>query len=69
MHCSAILKKIEKITERISPEEVEQFITVIKNAPRIYVVGAGRSGFVARAFAMRLVQLKKGTSYSFRLSF
>ncbi|KPJ68548.1 MAG: 6-phospho 3-hexuloisomerase, partial [Syntrophobacter sp. DG_60] len=45
------------ITDGISPDEFKKFIEIIINSPRIYVVGAGRSGMVARAFAMRLVHL------------
>ncbi len=57
MHYRKILQKITDITDRIRPEDFFNFIEVVKNAPRIYVVGAGRSGLVAKAFAMRLVHL------------
>jgi len=56
---SFILKKIKKITDRISPEDFDNFIDFVIKAPRIYIIGAGRSGLVARAFGMRLVHLKK----------
>jgi len=52
-----ILQKIMDITDGISPDEFRKFIEIIINSPRIYVVGAGRSGMVTRAFAMRLVHL------------
>jgi len=57
MYYREILKRITEITERINPQDFEKFIDVIKNSPRVYVVGAGRSGLVAKAFAMRLVHL------------
>lgn len=57
MHYRKILQKITDITDRINPEEFTKFVQTIKNAPRVYVVGAGRSGLVAKAFAMRLVHL------------
>jgi len=38
-------------------KEVEGFLTEMLTAKRIYVAGAGRSGFVAKAFAMRLMHL------------
>ena len=49
--------KIEGIAEKISEEEIRRFIQEILNAERIYVIGAGRSGLVAKAFAMRLMHL------------
>ncbi len=49
--------KIEGIAEKISEEEIRKFIQEILNAERIYVIGAGRSGLVAKAFAMRLMHL------------
>lgn len=54
-----ILGKIKKITEKISPKEFDNFINLLIKAPRLYIIGAGRSGLVAKAFGMRLVHLKK----------
>ncbi len=50
-------RKIVTIAESLSDEEVEQFVEEILHARRIYVLGAGRSGLVAKAFAMRLMHL------------
>jgi len=49
--------KIRAIANSISDEDIEKFITEILNARRVYVMGAGRSGLVAKAFAMRLMHL------------
>jgi len=49
--------KIRAIASTISDEDVGKFITTLLNAQRIYVMGAGRSGLVAKAFAMRLMHL------------
>jgi len=49
--------KIRAIANIISDEDVEAFIRELLNAKRIYVMGAGRSGLVAKAFAMRLMHL------------
>ena len=57
MHYKEILERIGEITDHISEKECVEFINTIKSSPRIYVVGAGRSGLVAKAFAMRLVHL------------
>jgi len=35
---------------------VERAVKVLRKAPHIFVYGAGRSGIIGRAFAMRLVQ-------------
>ncbi|MDT8357740.1 MAG: 6-phospho-3-hexuloisomerase [Methanomicrobiaceae archaeon] len=49
--------KIRSIADDLSDEEVQQLLKEILNARRIYVIGAGRSGLVAKAFAMRLMHL------------
>ena len=49
--------KIRAIAHSISDTDVEAFLAEILNAQRIYVMGAGRSGLVAKGFAMRLMHL------------
>jgi 6-phospho-3-hexuloisomerase len=49
--------KIREIANTISDEDTEKFIRELLNAKRVYVIGAGRSGLVAKAFAMRLMHL------------
>jgi 6-phospho-3-hexuloisomerase len=49
--------KIRAIASKISDDDVEKFMTELLKAKRIYVIGAGRSGLVAKAFAMRLMHL------------
>jgi 6-phospho-3-hexuloisomerase len=49
--------KIRSTANSISDEDAEKFIRELLNAKRVYVVGAGRSGLVAKAFAMRLMHL------------
>ncbi len=49
--------KIRAIANTIADEDVENFIEKLLRAKRIYVMGAGRSGLVAKAFAMRLMHL------------
>jgi len=49
--------KIRAIAGTISDEDVDRFISELLSAKRIYVMGAGRSGLVAKAFAMRLMHL------------
>lgn len=56
---SFILEKVKEITDHISTSEFNTFIDFVIKSPRLYIIGAGRSGLVARAFGMRLVHLKK----------
>ncbi len=49
--------KVRSIANGISDEDVEGLIHEILAAKRVYVMGAGRSGLVAKAFAMRLMHL------------
>jgi len=49
--------RVRSIANGISDGEVDTLIREILAAKRVYVMGAGRSGLVARAFAMRLMHL------------
>jgi 6-phospho-3-hexuloisomerase len=49
--------KIRSIAKAIPDKDVEAFLSELLHARRIYVMGAGRSGLVAKAFAMRLMHL------------
>jgi 6-phospho-3-hexuloisomerase len=49
--------KIDEMADSLSDKEVSKFLDEILSAKRIYVLGAGRSGLVAKAFAMRLMHL------------
>ncbi len=52
-----ILKEIGKLLSQDRTEEMTSMVDLLVKAPQIFVYGVGRSGLVARAFAMRLVQL------------
>jgi 6-phospho-3-hexuloisomerase len=49
--------KVRAIANGISDDDVEGLLREILGAKRVYVMGAGRSGLVAKAFAMRLMHL------------
>ncbi len=49
--------RIEEVARSVDQNQVECFLTEILRAERVFVVGAGRSGFVAKSFAMRLMHL------------
>lgn len=52
-----LLKEIEKILGSDHKENVGEVIDLISKSDNIFVYGVGRSGLVAKAFAIRLVQL------------
>ena len=52
-----IHRKINGILESVTSRDLKKIMTLFFDANRIFVYGAGRSGLVARAFAIRLVHL------------
>ncbi len=52
-----MISRIGEIAATLEQEQVDCFINAIAGADRIFVIGAGRSGFVAKSFAMRLMHL------------
>ena len=49
-----ILKEIDSVLARIDDTQVQQLITALRESKKIVCVGAGRMGYAARGFAMRL---------------
>ena len=54
---SHIENQIQEILKNIEKDKVEKAIEFFLNARNIFIYGAGRSGLVGRAFAIRLVHL------------
>ena len=52
-----ILTEVEQVLDRMDDGELDQLAAGLLMAPRVFVAGEGRSGFMARAFAMRLAHL------------
>lgn len=52
-----IQRKIRDILEKVSQDDIDKVRDLFFNSNRIFVYGAGRSGLVAKAFAIRLVHL------------
>lgn len=52
---SLMASRVDSIAQEISADQVDAFLNAILTAERIYVMGAGRSGLVAKSFAMRLM--------------
>lgn len=53
----AILNELKEYTQKMNEDELKKVEELIVNAKRIFVAGAGRSGFAARGFANRLMHL------------
>lgn len=57
---NALNKILTEITDLASKLKIDdQLITAINNAKTVFVFGAGRSGLILSAFAMRLAQMNK----------
>ena len=52
-----MVDQMRATAQMVRPDETESFFSEMLNARRIYVTGAGRSGLVAKAFAMRLMHI------------
>ena len=48
--------RVTSALEGIDPRSITRAVEILLKAPQIFVYGAGRSGIIGRAFAMRLVQ-------------
>jgi len=51
------LKALDLISDDEKEKMIETLIDALKNNRKVFVIGAGRSGLVGRAFAMRLLHL------------
>ncbi|MGD0057774.1 MAG: 6-phospho-3-hexuloisomerase [Methanomassiliicoccales archaeon] len=54
---SHILKEIQEILAKIDESVVDDIVSSIISANKVFVYGVGRSGLVGQAFAVRLVQM------------
>jgi 6-phospho-3-hexuloisomerase len=52
---SVVIEEIETVLKKVKAKELETAVHEISAAPRIFVYGEGRSGLMAKAFAMRLM--------------
>ncbi|VUT24528.1 MAG: 3-hexulose-6-phosphate isomerase [Candidatus Methanolliviera sp. GoM_oil] len=52
-----IIGQIDSAIDLIDSKQVEDLMNAIRDAARIYVMGAGRSGLTGKGFAMRLMHL------------
>ena len=52
-----IIENVKEAETYLDNDEINNFMNEITNAENVFVIGAGRSGLVAKAFAMRLMHL------------
>ena len=52
-----ILEHLQDSSKELKRKQVDGFIKALLSAKRVFVVGAGRSGLVVKAFAMRLMHV------------
>lgn len=57
VYLEKIIEELLENAKEIKEEELQHIADCILKADRIFIAGAGRSGFVARAFANRLMHL------------
>ncbi len=56
-YSKAITDEAERTLSTIDDRDAERLVDAVLSSNRIFVAGAGRSGFMARAFAMRLMHM------------
>lgn len=54
---SEILENVSKTTKNVNPKQLSEMTNMIENVENVFLMGLGRSGLVAKAFAMRLMHL------------
>lgn len=52
-----ITNHAERASEELQSNQVDELVRIILNSDRVFVAGAGRSGLISKAFAMRLMHL------------
>lgn len=52
-----IVEEVENVLKKIDQQEVKNVVELIQSKTRVFVDGEGRSGYVGKCFAMRLMHL------------
>lgn len=52
-----IIDNIQEVSSEIDSESIMEMLDMLIDAKNVFIIGLGRSGLVARAFAMRLMHL------------
>jgi 6-phospho-3-hexuloisomerase len=54
---TSILSEIERVLNKVETDTVNPFVSMLATGRTLFLVGEGRSGFMAKSFAMRLHHL------------
>jgi len=52
-----VMAEVKAVLDAVENAQVERFVDKVTTASRVFATGEGRSGYVAKAFAMRLCHL------------
>ena len=55
----ALMAELRETLTSVDKQALDQFRGLLREAPRIFIAGKGRSGLMMRAFAMRLMHLNR----------
>lgn len=53
-----ILGNVQAVSDKLDPDNIDEMTNILRSSKNVFVMGLGRSGLVARAFAMRLMHLE-----------
>ncbi|MGG1325112.1 6-phospho-3-hexuloisomerase, partial [Priestia megaterium] len=56
-YLAEIIKELSQTTSLIADYEAEKLVDSIINSKKIFLAGAGRSGFMAKSFTMRMMHM------------
>ncbi|WP_445491429.1 6-phospho-3-hexuloisomerase [Niallia sp. 03133] len=56
-YLTTIIEELQQTTGYISEEEAEKLVDGMINSTKIFLAGAGRSGFMAKSFTMRMMHM------------
>ncbi|MDQ0245147.1 6-phospho-3-hexuloisomerase [Bacillus fengqiuensis] len=56
-YLAEILQELHRSVDLIADEEAEKLVNGILESKKVFVAGAGRSGFMAKSFAMRMMHM------------
>ncbi|PEZ80653.1 6-phospho-3-hexuloisomerase [Bacillus sp. AFS017274] len=56
-YLAEIIKELNRSVDLIANEEAEKLVNGILESKKVFVAGAGRSGFMAKSFAMRMMHM------------
>lgn len=56
-YLAEIIKELNQTVDLIADEEAEKLVNKILESKKVFVVGAGRSGFMGKSFVMRMMHM------------